>query len=177
MDTYHWDVLVMHHWDIVGCFIWDLFEMSWRRTNGTSLLCPLKTSSRRSNKMSWGRTTETTWRRSSETSLGVSFEIYLLRCWETVSLVLPTELVRFGLRPATLLKRILWHRCFLMNFAKFLRTPFLQNTSGWLFLYYIVYFLRWPYLYAKILSNILILLDQLQCANTFGLVWRSIFWG
>ena len=34
-----------------------------------------------------------------------------------------------GLRAATLLKKRLWHRCFPMNFAKFLRTPFLQNTS------------------------------------------------
>ena len=33
-----------------------------------------------------------------------------------------------GLRSATLLKKRLWHRCFLMNFAKFLRTPFVQNT-------------------------------------------------
>ena len=32
--------------------------------------------------------------------------------------------------PATLLKKRLWHRCFPVNFAKFLRTPFLQNTSG-----------------------------------------------
>ena len=31
--------------------------------------------------------------------------------------------------PATLLKNELWHRCFLVNFAKFLRTPFSQNTS------------------------------------------------
>ena len=29
-----------------------------------------------------------------------------------------------GLRPATLLKKRLWHRCFLVNFAKFLKTPF-----------------------------------------------------
>ena len=36
---------------------------------------------------------------------------------------------------ATLLKKRLWHRCFPVNFAKFLRTPFLQNTSGRLFLY------------------------------------------
>ena len=28
------------------------------------------------------------------------------------------------LSPATLLKNRLWHRCFLVNFAKFLRTPF-----------------------------------------------------
>ena len=36
-------------------------------------------------------------------------------------------------RPATLLKKRLWHRRFTVNFAKFLRTPFLQNTSGRLF--------------------------------------------
>ena len=34
-----------------------------------------------------------------------------------------------GLRPATLLKKRLWYRCFPMNFVKFLRTTFLQNTS------------------------------------------------
>ena len=39
-----------------------------------------------------------------------------------------------GLRPATLLKKSLWHRCFPVNFAKFLRAPFLQNTSGRLLL-------------------------------------------
>ena len=36
------------------------------------------------------------------------------------------------LRPATLLKKR--HRCFPVNFAKFLRTPILQNTSGRLLL-------------------------------------------
>ena len=45
-----------------------------------------------------------------------------------------------GLRPATLLKKRLWHRCFPVNFAKFLRTPFLQNTSGRLLLYVSQYF-------------------------------------
>ena len=35
-----------------------------------------------------------------------------------------------GLRPATLLKKRLWHRCFLVNFLKILRKPFQQNTSG-----------------------------------------------
>ena len=39
-----------------------------------------------------------------------------------------------GLRPATLLKRRLWHRCFPVNFAKFLRRPVLQNTFGRLLL-------------------------------------------
>ena len=39
-----------------------------------------------------------------------------------------------GLRPATLLKKRIRHRCFPVNFAKFLRTPFLQNTFGRLLL-------------------------------------------
>ena len=32
-----------------------------------------------------------------------------------------------GLRPATLLKKRLWHRCSTEKFAKFLRTPFLTE--------------------------------------------------
>ena len=39
-----------------------------------------------------------------------------------------------GLRTATSLKKRLWHRCFPVNFVKFLRTHFLQNTSGRLLL-------------------------------------------
>ena len=35
-----------------------------------------------------------------------------------------------GPRPATLLKKRLWHRCFSINCVKGLRTPFLQKTSG-----------------------------------------------
>ena len=35
-----------------------------------------------------------------------------------------------GLRPATLLKKRFRHRYFPVNFAKLLRTPFLQNISG-----------------------------------------------
>ena len=34
-----------------------------------------------------------------------------------------------GLWPATLLKKRLQHKCFQVNFVKFWRTPFLQNTS------------------------------------------------
>ena len=33
-------------------------------------------------------------------------------------------------RVSFLLKKRPWHRCFPLNFAKFLRTPFLQSTSG-----------------------------------------------
>ena len=51
-----------------------------------------------------------------------------------------------GLRTATLLKKTLWHRCFLVNFSKFLRTPFLQNTSS-----FWIYFQNW--LYDKILHK------------------------
>ena len=35
-----------------------------------------------------------------------------------------------GLRTATLVKKRPWHRCFPVNFMKFLGIPFLQNTSG-----------------------------------------------
>ena len=39
------------------------------------------------------------------------------------------------LRPATLLKKRLWHRFFPVNFAEFLKTHFLRNTSGGLLLH------------------------------------------
>ena len=45
-----------------------------------------------------------------------------------------------------LLKKRLWHRCVPVNFVKFPRAPFLQNTSGWLLLYsytFIMYEFRW----------------------------------
>ena len=39
-----------------------------------------------------------------------------------------------ALRPTTLLKNRLWHRCFLVDFAKFLGTPFLTEHLRWLLL-------------------------------------------
>ena len=39
-------------------------------------------------------------------------------------------------RPATLLKKRLWHMCFPMNFAKFLRTPFLTEHLWLLLLHF-----------------------------------------
>ena len=36
--------------------------------------------------------------------------------------------------PATLLKKTPWHRCFPVNFAKFLRTPFFTEHLRWLLL-------------------------------------------
>ena len=41
-----------------------------------------------------------------------------------------------GLRPATLLKKRLWHRCFPVNFATFLRTPIFIEHLWWLLLKY-----------------------------------------
>ena len=41
-----------------------------------------------------------------------------------------------GLRPAFLLKKRLWQRCFPVNFAKFLRTPFTIEHIWWLLLEY-----------------------------------------
>ena len=41
-----------------------------------------------------------------------------------------------GLRPTTLLKKRLWHRCFRKNFAKFQRTPFFIDHLWWLLLLY-----------------------------------------
>ena len=45
-----------------------------------------------------------------------------------------------GIRTATLLKKRLWHRCFPVKFAKFLRAPFLQNASGRLLLEGLIHF-------------------------------------
>ena len=44
-------------------------------------------------------------------------------------------LIKLQARLATLLKKSLWYRYFPVNFAKFLRTPFSQNTSGRLLLF------------------------------------------
>ena len=60
------------------------------------------------------------------------------------------------LRPATLLKKRLWHRCFPVNFAKFGRTPFLQNSSGWLLLktvHTLVGFYCFPNIYMTVFSE------------------------
>ena len=46
-----------------------------------------------------------------------------------------------GQRPAILLKKRLWHRCFTVNFAKCLRTPFLTEHLWWLLLQFIYLFL------------------------------------
>ena len=50
-----------------------------------------------------------------------------------------------SLCPTTLLKNILWHRCFPLNFAKFLRTLFLQNTSSGCFWYVFIFYQKKSY--------------------------------
>ena len=40
------------------------------------------------------------------------------------------EKMQKQMAPAALLKKRPWHRCFPVNFAKFLRTHFLKNTTG-----------------------------------------------
>ena len=40
-----------------------------------------------------------------------------------------------GLSLQLYFKKRLWHMCFLMNFAKFIRTPFLPEHLRWLFMY------------------------------------------
>ena len=39
-----------------------------------------------------------------------------------------------GIRPGTLLRKRLWHRCFPVNLAKFLRPSFLTEHLRWLLL-------------------------------------------
>ena len=48
----------------------------------------------------------------------------------------------FGLRPATLLKKGLWHRCFPVNFVKFLRILLHIEHLWWLLLSMMLFFLR-----------------------------------
>ena len=67
---------------------------------------------------------------------------------------------------AALLRKRLWHRCFTVNFAKFLRTPFLKKHLRWLLLELgqcTVHSYRFPdilvqiYVIATICSNPLVL--------------------
>ena len=47
-------------------------------------------------------------------------------------------LANHSLRPATLLRKGLWHRCFPVNFAKFIRTPFIIEHLWWLLLVFAI---------------------------------------
>ena len=63
----------------------------------------------------------------------------LLKFWKFSFPVFRSKLTKSNhqkcfIRPATILKKRLWHRCFPVNFAKFSRTHPLRNTSGRLLL-------------------------------------------
>ena len=67
--------------------------------------------------------------------------------------------------------RSLLHRCFSVNFAKFLRTPFSQNTSGRLLLYFVnFYFFQYSKTIFKLCSTRLILIQtniyEKTCTST-----------
>ena len=64
-------------------------------------------------------------------------------------------------RPATLLKKRLWRRCFPVNFTKFLRTPFF------------IEHLRWLLLNKMFLNNIINSSRTKQRNNTYMLVYTK----
>ena len=64
----------------------------------------------------------------TEKRVAIAFRISHRRCY-----------MKKGLRPATLFKKRLRHRCFPVNFAEFLRATFLQNTSGRLLLCFMAF--------------------------------------
>ena len=70
-------------------------------------------------------------------------------------------IIKLQAEACNLLKKRVWHTCFPVNFAKFLRKPFLQNTSGRLLLWLLKLFIcschlvtdRWASYIYFILSN------------------------
>ena len=75
-----------------------------------------------------------------ETQFNVHFITFNLISWNSYKIWkrkpprLRKKEFKRSLRSAALLKKRLWRKCFPMNFAKFLKTPLLQNTSGRLLL-------------------------------------------
>ena len=76
------------------------------------------------------------------------------------------------LRRATLLKKRLWHWCFPVNFAKFLRTPFLTEHLRWLLLHVrnsSFHTLKW---YVNFAATLLLL-----CCQPFSIKFKIVgFW-
>ena len=126
----------------------DVLEMSWRLSN-TSWRCfkdVLKTSLIRFRKTywrrledvwprricwSWSRHLEDVfWRRISKANMFVLIKTSWRRLHQGECLLGR----RCSVRPATSLKKRLWHRCFSVNFANFLRKPFLTEHLWWLLL-------------------------------------------
>ena len=93
-----------------------------------------------------------------------------------------------GMRTATLLKERLWNRCFRVNFAKFLRTPFLQKTSGGYFwksqkndmkfrkikVNKSVHIAKWRQRYYKTLNNIFLYVPNHALKDVYMLNYGTI---
>ena len=75
------------------------------------------------------------------------------------------------MRPATLFKKELQHRCFPVNFAKLLRTLFIQNTSGGR----IKNFLRWDLIFMLQRCCLKFLQKKVTFVHTFLSVYLSIY--
>ena len=86
-----------------------------------------------------------------------------------------------GLRPVTLFKKRLWHRCFSVNFVKFLRAPFLQNNSGRLLLAWkclqnhkSFFFQRYTFIFLDTVLPLRLWLISLLDAN--HMLFKNSFW-
>ena len=77
-----------------------------------------------------------------------------------------------GIRPATLIRKRLWHSCFPVNFAKYLRTPFLQNTPGRLLL--VIAALR---LYEIVQVSLFLLTWGTEKVNAKTRLWQRLIFG
>ena len=76
------------------------------------------------------------------------------------------------LRPAALLNKSLWHRCLPVNFAKFLRTRFLQNISGRPLLSVKLYYeLHWRESRSMLRSR----LSEVFCKKDALKLWQCLF--
>ena len=80
-------------------------------------------------------------RRSWNTAAQEFIEVVVCRCFSEYVFLKVFENSQentcakaIALRPATLLKNRLWHRCFPANLAKFLKTPFIFKHLWWLLL-------------------------------------------
>ena len=72
-----------------------------------------------------------------------------------------------SLRPGTLLRKRLRHRCFPVNFAKFLRTPFITEQLQWLLLFSLYHKINPVKLHANFMQkSLLTKIKSLQCLTS-----------
>ena len=71
-----------------------------------------------------------------------TLSLYFVKCVQKLS---PDGFCKKGVLPttATLLKERLWHMCFPVNIAKYLRTLFFIQHLWWLVLYVIILYVSW----------------------------------